>query len=351
MLNDIKIAHITIGTHHKPFVIAEMSGNHNQSLEKALAIIDAAAATGAHAIKLQTYTADTITIDSSHGEFFIEDKNSLWQGRTLYDLYNEAHTPWEWHKALFERAKQHNLICFSTPFDETAVDFLEELKVPAYKIASFENNHLPLLKKVAKTGKPVIMSTGISTLAGLEEAVATLRENGCKDLVLLKCTSTYPATPENTNAVTIPHMARLFGCHVGLSDHTLGVGVSVASVALGARVIEKHFTISRAEGGPDAAFSMEPQEFKLLVEETERAFLGLGEIQYGIQDAERKSQRFKRSVYIVQDMKAGEIFSEKNIRIIRPGLGLAPSLYESILGKRLKSDVKKGTALTLDLID
>jgi pseudaminic acid synthase len=351
MLKDIKIGDITIGAGHKPFIIAEMSGNHNQSIDKALAIIDAAAKAGAHAIKLQTYTADTLTINVSHDEFFISDPDSLWEGRSLYDLYNEAYTPWEWHKALFDRAKQHNMICFSTPFDDTAVDFLEELDVPVYKIASFENNHLPLLKKVAQTGKPVIMSTGVSTLSGIEEAVNTLRENGCKDIVLLKCTSTYPATPENSNVVTIPHMASMFNCHAGLSDHTLGVGVAVASVALGARVIEKHFTISRAEGGPDAAFSMEPQEFKMLVEETERAFLGLGEVQYGIQEAEKKSQRFKRSIYIVEDMKAGDVFSEKNIRIIRPGLGLAPSFFETIIGKRLNKDARKGTALNFDLID
>lgn len=351
MLKDINIGNITIGASHKPFVIAEMSGNHNQSIEKALAIIDAAAAAGAHAVKLQTYTADTLTINVSHGEFFISDPNSLWKGRSLYDLYNEAYTPWEWHKALFDRAKQHNMLCFSTPFDETAVDFLEELDVPVYKIASFENNHLPLLKKVAKTGKPVIMSTGISTLSGIEEAVNTLRANGCNDIILLKCTSTYPATPENSNVITIPHMASLFNCHAGLSDHTLGVGVAVASVALGARVIEKHFTISRAEGGVDSAFSMEPQEFKMLVEETERAFFGLGEVQYGIQEAEKKSQRFKRSIYIVEDMKAGDVFSEKNIRIIRPGLGLAPSFFDIIIGKRLNKDAQKGTALTFDLID
>lgn len=349
-MQDIKIGNIIIGESHKPFVIAEMSGNHNQSLDKALSIIDEAAATGAHAIKLQTYTADSLTINVSHNEFFISDPKSLWKGRNLYELYQEAHTPWKWHQALFDRAKEKGILCFSTPFDDEAVELLESLNAPAYKIASFENNHLPLLKKIAKTGKPVIMSTGISTLADIEIAVKTLRENGCRDLVLLKCTSTYPATPENTNAVTIPHMAKLFNCHVGLSDHTLGIGVSVASVALGARVIEKHFTTSRAEGGVDSAFSMEPHEFKMLIEETERAFLGLGKVTYGILEDEKKSLTFKRSIYIVEDMKAGDVFNDKNIRIIRPGLGISPRYFEMVLGKTVNKDVNKGTALTFDLI-
>lgn len=349
-MNDIKISDKIIGSTHKPFVIAEMSGNHNQSLEKALAIIDSAADSGAHAIKLQTYTADTLTINVSHGEFNISDKNSLWKDRNLYELYQEAHTPWEWHRALFDRAGEKGIICFSTPFDETAVDFLENLNVPAYKIASFENNHLPLLKKIAKTGKPVIMSTGISTISDIEDAVRTLKENGCNELILLKCTSTYPASPENTNILTIPHMEKLFNCHIGLSDHTLGVGVSVASVALGARVIEKHFTINRAEGGVDAAFSMEPQEFKMLVEETERAFLALGEIKYGILEEEKKSLTFKRSIYVVQDMEKDEVLTSDNIRIIRPGLGLAPKFLEMVIGKKINRNVQRGTALTIDLI-
>ncbi|MDL2143315.1 pseudaminic acid synthase [Flavobacterium tructae] len=349
-MQEIKIGNYTIGENHKPFIIAEMSGNHNQSLEKALKIIDAAAATGAHAIKLQTYTADTLTIDVSHDEFCIKDPNSLWKDRNLYELYQEAYTPWEWHKALFERAKEKGMLCFSTPFDDTSVDFLEELGVEVYKIASFENNHIPLLRKVAQTGKPVIMSTGISTLADIEIAVKTLRENGCKDLVLLKCTSTYPATPENTNISTIPHMSALFDCHVGLSDHTLGIGVAVSSVALGARVIEKHFTIDRSEGGVDSAFSLEPAEFKMLVEEAERAFLSIGKVTYGIMDAEQKSKMFKRSIYIVKDMEEGDIFTEENIRIIRPGLGIAPKYFEIVLGKKINQAVKRGTALSFDLI-
>lgn len=347
---NINLGGLLIGPGHKPFVIAEMSGNHNQSLDKALAIVDAAADAGAHALKLQTYTADTLTINADHGEFFISNPDSLWKGRSLYDLYQEAYTPWDWHEPIFRRAKERNMLCFSTPFDDTAVDFLETLDAPAYKIASFENNHLPLLRKVARTGKPVIMSTGASTLAGLEEAVRTLRENGCRELVLLKCTSTYPATPQNSNLLTIPHMSELFQCQVGLSDHTMGTGVAVASVALGARVIEKHFTLDRSEGGVDSAFSMEPQEFRMLIEETERAFYALGQVHYGILPDEKKSLTYKRSVYIVEDMKAGETFTEKNLRIIRPGLGLAPRYYEIFLGKKVKADVKKGTALSFDLL-
>ena len=349
-MKDIKIGNILIGQDHKPFVIAEMSGNHNQSLEKALSIIDAAAAAGAHAIKLQTYTADTLTIDVSDNEFFISDPNSLWKGRSLYELYQEAHTPWEWHKALFDRAKEKRIICFSTPFDDSAVDFLESLGAPAYKIASFENNHLPLLRKIARTGKPVIMSTGISTISDIEQSVKTLRENGCQDLILLKCTSTYPATPENSNIVTIPHLSALFNCHVGLSDHTLGIGVSVGSVALGARVIEKHFVLDRSEGGVDAAFSMEPLEISMLVKESERAFLALGEVRYGILEDEKKSLTFKRSIYIVEDMRPGDVFTEKNIKIIRPGLGIHPKYFENILGKQINREAKKGTALSFDFI-
>jgi len=349
-MDNIVIDNTVIGKAHKPFVIAEMSGNHNKSLETAIKIIDAAADAGAHAVKLQTYTADTLTIDHAEGDFFIADKTSLWKGKSLFALYQEAYTPWEWHKALFDHARKRNIICFSTPFDETAVDFLESLNAPAYKIASFENNHIPLLRKIAQTGKPVIMSTGISTLSDIELAVQTLRSNGCKDLVLLKCTSTYPATPENSNITTIPHMAELFNCHVGLSDHTAGIGVAVAAVALGARVIEKHFTLDRSEGGVDASFSMEPAEFKALVEESERAFLGLGNVSYGILPEEKKSLTFKRSIYIVKDIAAGEKLTEENIRIIRPGLGLQPRFFEEVLGKRVRTDVKRGTPLSLDII-
>jgi pseudaminic acid synthase len=344
-MKDIRIGKHLVGLNHKPFVIAEMSGNHNQSLERAIKIIEVAAATGAQAVKLQTYTPDTMTLK---GVIKIEDKDSLWYGRELYDLYNEAHTPWEWHAPLFKRAKELGLEVFSTPFDETAVDFLEELNVSVYKIASFENSDWPLLKKVAQTKKPVIMSTGAASIADISQAVEILRSNGCEDLVLLKCTSTYPATPENTNLLTLPHLRDLYGCLVGLSDHTLGIGVSIASVALGARVIEKHFTLDRSEGGVDSAFSMEPHEMKLLVEESERAFLALGKIQYGIQKAEQKSLIYKRSIYVAEDIKAGDLFTKKNVRVIRPGYGLPSKYYEVILGKTAKQELKRGTALTFD---
>ncbi|MFN7881987.1 MAG: pseudaminic acid synthase, partial [bacterium] len=276
-----------LGSNNPPFIIAEMSGNHNQSLERAKEIVRVAASTGAHAIKLQTYTPDTMTINHRGGLFDITDKKSLWLGRNLYELYKEAHTPWEWHKPLFDYAAELGLICFSTPFDDTAVDFLETLNVPCYKIASFENTDHPLLKKVAKTGKPVIMSTGIANLSDIMESVQVLKENGSKEIVLLKCTSTYPATPENTNLVTIPVLQQVFqDCIIGLSDHTMGIGASIASIALGARVIEKHFTISRADGGVDSTFSMEPAEMKSLVLESERAFLALGQVQLNVQKAE-----------------------------------------------------------------
>ncbi len=346
-----KIGNFLIDKNSKPFVIAEMSGNHNQSIDRAKTIIKAAAESGAHAIKLQTYTADTLTIDHRGGLFDITDKNSLWYGRNLYELYQEAHTPWEWHKELFEYAHSLGVICFSTPFDETAVDFLETLNVPCYKIASFENNDHPLLKKVASTGKPVIMSTGAANIGDIVESVNVLKSNGCKHLVLLKCTSTYPATPENTNLVTIPVLQEIFpDCIIGLSDHTMGVGASVASVALGARVIEKHFTISRADGGVDSAFSMEPDELRSLIVESERAFLALGKVQLSVQQAEEKSKMFKRSIYVVKDIKAGEKFTKENIRVIRPGDGMQPKFYEDLLGKQAKSDLKRGTPFNASFI-
>lgn len=349
-MNDIKIENHVIGAKHKPFIIAEMSGNHNQSLSRALAIVEAAAKAGAHAIKLQTYTPDTMTIDAKGGLFDINDATSLWAGRNLYDLYKEAHTPWEWHKPIFDRAKQLGMVVFSTPFDETAVDFLESLDVPAYKIASFENTDWPLLKKVAETKKPVIMSTGLAKLSDIDEAVNILRNHGCKDLVLLKCTSTYPATPENTHLNTIPHLREMFKCQVGLSDHTMGIGAAIASVALGASVIEKHFTLSRADGGVDSTFSIEPHELNNLVIESERAFLAMGEIFYGIQKDEQKSLRFKRSLYAVKDIKSGERLTVENMRIIRPGNGLQPKFYETLLGKKVSQDIKAGTPLQWDIL-
>ncbi|MHC2990956.1 N-acetylneuraminate synthase [Pontibacter sp. HJ8] len=347
MSNAISIAGRLVGAGHKPFIIAEMSGNHNQSLERALAIVDAAADAGADAIKLQTYTADTMTLP---GAFTIEDEGSLWKGRELYDLYQEAYTPWEWHQPIFDRSKERGLIAFSSPFDETAVEFLESLDAPVYKIASFENTDHPLLRKVAATGKPVIMSTGAATVQEVTEAVQVLREEGCLELILLKCTSTYPATPENTNLRTIPHMQELYQVQVGLSDHTMGVGASVAAVALGATVIEKHFTLSRADGGVDSAFSLEPEELRSLVVESERAWLALGQVQYGVQRAEEKSRLFKRSVYAAKDISAGEPLTKENIRVIRPGLGLAPKHYEDLLGKAASKDIKAGTPLSWEMV-
>jgi pseudaminic acid synthase len=339
-----------IGRKHQPFIIAEMSGNHNQSLERALQIVEEAAKTGAHALKLQTYTADTMTLEIDGKDFHIEDKESLWKGKNLYKLYQEAYTPWEWHQPIFDRCRKLGMIPFSTPFDESAVDFLEELNVPMYKIASFENTDIPLIQKVAATGKPMIISTGMATVAELDETVRAAREAGCKELVLLKCTSTYPATPENTNIVTIPHMEELFSCQIGLSDHTMGIGVAVASIALGATVIEKHFTLSRADGGVDSTFSMEPVEMKSLVIETERAWQCLGHVQYGATEKEKASIKFRRSLYISEDMKAGEIFTPLNLRAIRPGFGLAPKHLGQLLGKSIKLDANKGTPVTWDLI-
>lgn len=345
MEKPIKIAGRAIGRNHAPFVIAEMSGNHNQSLERALEIVDAAARTGAHALKIQTYTPDTMTLDLDEREFHISDPNSLWAGTSLYTLYGEAYTPWEWHKPIFDRARELGIIAFSTPFDDTAVDFLESLDVPCYKIASFENTDLPLIRRAAVTGKPLIISTGMATVAELDETVRAAREAGCKDLILLKCTSTYPATAENTNISTIPHLRELFGCEVGLSDHTMGVGVSVASVALGATVIEKHFTLNRADGGVDSTFSMEPDEMTQLVVETERAWQALGQVSYGPTEKEKKSIVFRRSLYVVKDLKAGEMLTQQNVHAIRPGLGLPTKYLEVVLGKIVKQDVKRGTAL------
>lgn len=339
-----------IGVDHPPFVIAEMSGNHNQSLERALEIVDAAAATGAHALKLQTYTAETMTLDIKEGEFFIQDPKSLWQGRSLYDLYQEAHTPWEWHQPIFDRCRQKGLICFSTPFDDSAVDFLEGLDVPCYKIASFENTDIQLIRRVAATGKPLIISTGMATVAELDETVRTARGAGCKDLILLKCTSTYPSTPENTNIRTIPHLRELFGCEIGLSDHTMGVGVSVAAVALGATVLEKHFTLCRADGGVDSTFSLEPEEMRSLVYESERAWQSLGTVSYGPSEKEKKSLQFRRSLYVAQDIGAGEIFTRENVRAIRPGLGLPTAYLDVILGKTARRQLKRGTPLSLEIL-
>ena len=348
---------INLGTYlisrdHSPFVIAEMSGNHNQSLDRALAIVDAAADAGAHAIKLQTYTADTMTLDLDGPGFRIDDPNSLWHGQTLYKLYEQASTPWEWHAPLFERAKDRGLVAFSTPFDETAVEFLESLDVPCYKIASFENTDLQLIRRVAATRKPLIMSTGMATLGELKASVTAARDAGCNDLILLKCTSAYPATAADANLVTLPHLRDMFHCEVGLSDHTMGVSVAVAAVAYGATVIEKHFTLARADGGVDSAFSLEPAELATLVSETRQAWAARGRVVYGPQSkSEKAAVQFRRSLYFVRDLKAGDTIEEPHVRAIRPGLGLPPSTLEDLVGRRLKRSVCRGTPVTSEVLE
>ena len=346
----MKIQGRGVGAGSAPLVIAEMSGNHNQSLDRALEIVDAAAQSGVHALKIQTYTAETMTIDIHEREFFISDEKSLWKGESLFDLYKKAYTPWEWHEAIFDRAKKHKMLAFSTPFDRTAVDFLENLNVPCYKIASFENTDLPLIRYVAATGKPMIISTGMATFVELDETVDAARSAGCNDLVLLKCTSTYPSTPDDSNILTIPEMRSRYGCEIGISDHTMGIGVSVAAVALGATVIEKHFTLQRSDGGVDSAFSMEPQEMAQLVIETERAWQSMGRVQDGPTAKEKASLVFRRSLYVVADIKAGEKLTPANVRAIRPGYGIAPKFYDEVMGMTAKRDIARGTPLAHDLI-
>ncbi|CDQ20643.1 pseudaminic acid synthase [Halobacillus karajensis] len=347
---EIHIGERRIGPDHPPFIIAEMSGNHNHSLDRALEIVEKAASAGAHALKVQTYTADTMTLNHKGDEFQIRDGESLWKGKSLYELYQEAYTPWEWHAKIFDRCRELGMIGFSTPFDESSVDFLESLHVPMYKIASFENTDLPLIRKVAKTGKPVIISTGMATAGEIAEMAEAFESAGGKELILLKCTSSYPATPENSNIATIPHLKDLFSCQVGLSDHTLGTGVAVASVALGATVVEKHFTLARKDGGVDAQFSLEPEEMRALVEETKRAWQALGKVNYGPTTSEKSSGKYRRSLYITKDLKAGETLTEDNFRAIRPGYGLPPKYYEVLLGKKVNADIKRGTPMSWDLI-
>jgi len=350
-MNDVTIAGRKIGAGHKPFIVAEMSGNHNQSLDRALEIVRAAALAGADGLKIQTYTADTMTLDvADRDDFVIRDSGSLWKGNSLYKLYQQAYTPWEWHKPILDLCRELGMVGFSTPFDASSVDFLEDLDVPCYKIASFENSDIPLLRKVGSLGKPVIMSTGMASLAELDEAVRTLRAAGSGAIVLLKCTSSYPSTPEHSNILTIPHMRDLFGCQTGLSDHTMGIGAAVASVALGATAIEKHFTLSRADGGVDSAFSLEPAELASLAVETERAWLSLGQVSYGLSASEESSRRFRRSLYVARDIGAGEPLTADNIRCIRPGYGLAPKYYDLVLGRLAGRDLAKGTPLTWDCL-
>lgn len=346
----MRIEQREVSAHVQPLIIAEMSGNHNQSLERALSIVEAAARAGAHALKIQTYTADTMTIDIDSGEFFIDDPKSLWKGTSLYKLYQRAYTPWEWHEQIFDRARKLGMIPFSTPFDESSVDFLEQLGVACYKIASFENTDLPLIRKVAATGKPMIVSTGMAMVEEIAETVTVARSAGCKDIILLRCTSTYPATPVDTNIRAIPHLRQMFNCEVGLSDHTMGVGVAIASVALGATVIEKHFTLARADGGVDSTFSLEPAELATLVTETERAWQSLGRVTYGASKSEEKSKVFRRSLYVVKDMAEGELLTRDNLRAIRPGMGLPPKFMELVLGRKVRTAVKRGTPVSWGLL-
>lgn len=347
---NLRIDHFIIGADQPPFIIAEMSGNHNGSLERALELVDIAAEAGAHAVKLQTYTADTMTIDLDEGAFFIADQESLWKGESLYKLYQKAMTPWQWHAPIFERSRALGMTAFSSPFDTTAVDFLEGLGAPCYKIASFENTDLSLIRKVAATGKPMIISTGMATLAEIDEAVRTARLSGCTQLMLLKCTSSYPAPPEDSNLASIPYMRDLFGCHVGLSDHTLGIGAAVASVALGGVAIEKHFTPNRDDGGVDSAFSAEPEELSLMVAETGRAALARGSVKFGPTEADMKSLQFRRTLYVTQDLESGDMLTSENLRAIRPGYGLPPKFLDDLLGKRVGKDIARGTPMAWDLI-
>jgi len=349
-MKDIQMGPVTIGENHPPVIVAELSGNHNHSITRALDLVDAAADAGAHAIKLQTYTPDTMTLNIHKGEFVISNPKSLWYGRSLYELYEDAHLPWEWHAPIFSRAAERGLLAFSTPFDATSVDFLADLNVPCYKIASFELTDLELIKKVAAQGKPMLMSTGMAELEEISEALRTAKNHGCEDVILLKCTSSYPAKPEQANLRTIPHLRETFGVHVGISDHTMGVGVAIAGVTLGAEIVENHFTLNRADGGVDSAFSLEPQELATLVQETRNAWAARGRVHYGSSDGMENSERLnRRSLYIVRDKAAGERLEADDIRSIRPGSGLAIRYLGLLIGRTLQKDVSAGTPAAWEL--
>lgn len=347
----IKIADRVIDANQTPFIIAEMSGNHNKSFDRAIRIVDAAVEAGAHAIKLQTASPDGLTLDVDSPDFIINDKDSLWYGKNLYHLYKDAVTPWEWHEPIFEHCRRKGIIGFSSPFELKAVDLLESLNVPCYKIASFELVDIQLIRRVAQTGKPIIMSTGMATLSEIETAVMTARAEGNDQIILLKCTSTYPALPKNSNLLSIPHLRAAFGTQVGLSDHTMGVGAPCAAVALGATVIEKHFTLARSDGGVDSAFSLEPHELKMLVDETERAWQSVGEVRYGGSNDEISSLKYRRSIYICCDIKAGEKITTENIKIVRPGFGLSPKFYDILIGRRFNKNLTKGTSMSWEYIE
>ena len=344
----MKIGKRNISTEHKPFIIAELSANHNQSLERALKLVKKAAESGADAVKLQTYTADTMTFSIKSEEFMIRDESSPWNGRHMYDLYDEAHTPWDWHEQIFNYAKELNLLAFSSPFDDTAVDFLESLDVPAYKIASFECIDTQLIKKVASTGKPMIISTGMANSDEIDDAVETAKMYGCTDLCLLKCTSTYPASPKHANISSIDAMRSKYKCEVGLSDHTLGVGVACAAISYGASIIEKHLTLNSNEDGIDSSFSMNPTDFSLLVSETNKAWESKGKVHFGVTDSEKNSRKRRRSLYFSEDLSEGTLISETHIKRVRPGNGLKPKYFEEIIGKTLNNDVKMGQPIKWD---
>ncbi|BCJ72186.1 pseudaminic acid synthase [Catellatospora sp. IY07-71] len=346
----IKIGDHLVGPEHRPFVIAEMSGNHNGSLDRALQIVDAVAASGAQALKLQTYTPDTITIDVDAPAFRISDEHGLWGGENLYALFQRAHTPYEWHPAIFERARRRGLTVFSSPFDHTAIELLESLQTPAYKIASSELVDLPLIRLAARTGKPMIISTGMADVGDIHAAVETARAAGNDQIVLLACTASYPSPPQDSNLRCIPVLAEAFGTQVGLSDHTMGIGVPVAAVALGATVIEKHVTLDRADGGVDSAFSLDPGELAALVAESERAWQALGGTRIGPTDSEKEGLRFRRSLYVVADVQAGDLVTADNVRSIRPAGGLPPVEIDNVLGRRFTRPATKGTPLTWDLV-